>query len=92
MPKKQSVKKVTKRGDFSSWNFIIFLTLAFILLVVVISQAKKTTIDLRAKAGLDCPEVTTPRAEDCPGGWTFKRNMEGCLAFSCEASKSATIE
>jgi hypothetical protein len=77
--------KSRKAFDFSSWNFIIFLTLAFILLVVVMTQMNKTTFDLRSKAGLTCPELTTPRAEDCAGGWTFKRDTNGCLAFFCEA-------
>jgi len=95
MPKRSSAKRVLKvskksvgkRLDFASWNFIIFLTLAFILLVVVLTQMNKTTFDLRSKAGLSCPDLTTPRAEDCPGGWTFKRDMNGCLAFFCEAKK-----
>lgn len=83
-PKKMSVRSA-RPFDFSSWNFIIFLTLSFILLVVVLSQMNKTTFDLRSKAGLTCPELTTPRAEDCAGGWTFKRDTNGCLAFFCEA-------
>ncbi len=71
-------------AEFSTWNFIIFLTLAFILLVVVLTQMNRTSFDLRSKAGLTCPELTAPRAEDCPGGWTFKRDTNGCLAFFCE--------
>ena len=78
---------VKPKMEFSAWNFIIFLTLAFILLVVVLIQMNKTTFDLRAKAGLTCPELTAPRAEDCAGGWTFKRDTNGCLAFFCEAKK-----
>lgn len=74
-----------RRVDIASWNFIIFLTLAFILLVVVLTQMNKTTFELRAKAGLTCPELITPRAEDCPGGWTFKRDMNGCLGYFCES-------
>ena len=70
--------------ELSGWNFIIFLTLAFILLVVVLTQMNRTSFDLRSKAGLACPQLTTPRAEDCPGGWTFKRDTNGCLAFFCE--------
>jgi len=71
-------------AEFSAWNFIIFLTLAFILLVVVLTQMNRTSFDLRSKAGLACPQLTAPRAEDCPGGWTFKRDTNGCLAFFCE--------
>jgi len=88
MSKKKSAPKksvsVKSKDGLSAWNFIIFLTLAFILLVVVLMQMNRTSIDLRAKAGLTCPELTTPRAEDCPGGWTFKRDTNGCLAFFCE--------
>ncbi len=77
--------KPRKLFDFSAWNFILFLTLAFILLVVVLTQMNKVSFDLRSKAGLTCPELTAPRAEDCAGGWTFKRDINGCLAFFCEA-------
>ncbi len=70
--------------DLASWNFIIFLTLAFILLVIVVSAMKKVSLDVRSKAGLACQELTLPRAEDCPGGWTYKRDINGCLAFFCE--------
>ena len=73
------------REDVASWNFIIFLTLAFILLVVVLTSMKKLTLDLRSRAGLSCPELTLPRAEDCAGGWTDKRDSNACLAFFCEA-------
>lgn len=78
-------KKVFVREDLASWNFIIFLTLAFILLVVVLTAMKKVSLDLRSRAGLSCPELTLPRAEDCSGGWTYKRDTNGCVAFFCEA-------
>ncbi len=71
--------------DLASWNFIIFLTLAFVLLVVVLTAMNKVSFDLRSRAGLACPELTLPRAEDCGGGWTYKRDVNGCLAFFCEA-------
>lgn len=80
-------KPQKKLFELSSWNFILFLTLAFILLVVVLTQMNKVSFDLRAKAGLTCPSLSTPRAEDCAGGWTFKRDTNGCLAFFCEAKK-----
>lgn len=73
-----------RKNDLSSWNFIIFLTLAFILLVVVVSAMKNVSLDLRSRAGLACPQLSLPRAEDCPGGWTYKRDSQGCLAFFCE--------
>ena len=97
MPARKSPKKkiavrknlYTSRStaDFSAWNFIIFLSLAFILLVVVLTQMNRTSFDLRSKAGLTCPELTAPRAEDCAGGWTFRRDTNGCLAFFCEPKK-----
>jgi len=84
--RRASTQKPSKKiFELSSWNFILFLTLAFILLVVVLTQMNKVSFDLRSKAGLTCPTLTTPRAEDCAGGWTFKRDTNGCLAFFCEA-------
>lgn len=79
-----------KKFDLSSWNFIIFLTLAFVLLVVVLSAMSNVSLDLRSKAGLTCPQLTLPRAEDCPQGWTYKRDINGCLAFSCEPKAAVT--
>lgn len=73
--------------DFSAWNFVIFLTLAFILIVAVAITVGGQAKSLSARAGLSCPEITTlPRPEDCPGGeWKFKRDGNGCRAFFCEA-------
>jgi hypothetical protein len=73
--------------DFGNWNFVLFLTLSLILIVVVLTQMKGVSLDLRTKAGLECPKLVAPRAEDCAGGWTFKRDVNGCLAFFCEAKK-----
>jgi len=70
--------------DFSAWNFVMFLTLALILLVVVLIQMKTVSLDIRTKAGLECPKLIAPRAEDCTGGWTYKRDTNGCVAFFCE--------
>jgi len=73
--------------DLSSWNFVIFLTLAFVLLVVVLNAMNRVTLDVRSRAGLSCPEVTLPRAEDCPSGWIYKRDTtNGCLNFFCGAN------
>lgn len=85
MAKRKKLSTDFIRNDLSSWNFIIFLTLAFILLVVVVSSMKNLSLDLRSRAGLSCPQVTLPKAEDCAGGWTYKRDANGCLAFFCEA-------
>lgn len=79
------------RKDLSSWNFVIFLTLGFILLVIVLSAMNKVSLDLRSRAGLACPQIETlPRAEDCSTGWTFKRDANGCPAFFCEAPQEVT--
>lgn len=79
-----------RKFDLASWNFIIFLTLAFVLLVVVLSAMNKVSLDLRSRAGLACPQLSLPRAEDCAGGWTFKRDVNGCLAFFCEPKAGST--
>ncbi len=70
--------------DIRQWNFILFLTLSFILLVIVAVQMKTTNFDLRSKAGLECPKLVAPEADACPGGWTYKRDTNGCVAFFCE--------
>lgn len=71
--------------DLTSWNFIIFLVLAFILLVIVLTAMNRVSLDMRTRAELgNCPQLSLPRAEDCPGGWTFKRDAAGCPAFICE--------
>ena len=85
--KKKSVKSSSVRvQDFSSWNFILFLTLAFILLVVLLGALTNVSNDVRSKAGLICPKVILPRAEDCAGGWKYQRDVtNGCPTFLCEA-------
>lgn len=87
MAKRKSVsRKAVSVQDFSSWNFILFLTLAFILLVVLISALTGVSNDVRSKAGLICPKVILPRAEDCAGGWKYQRDVtNGCPTFVCEA-------
>lgn len=84
------INKAAPWSDLSSWNFIMFLTLAFILLVVVLTAMKKVSLDLRSRAGLSCPQLALPRAEDCAGGWTYKRDANGCLAFFCEVKDTTT--
>ena len=90
MPRKKSKKLKTKKTapiNFASWNFIIFLTLSFILLVVVVGAVSDISLDLRSRASSSCPTLKLPRAEDCAGGWTFKRGADGCVAFFCEAKQ-----
>lgn len=87
MAKRKKVYRSSyKIQDFGQWNFILFLTLSFILLVVILNGISQTSQDLRSKAGLICPQVTLPRAEDCPGGWKYQRDVtNGCPTFVCEA-------
>lgn len=93
--KKKVVTKNSKKilaFDFASWNFIIFLSLAFILIVFVTLALAGPTADLSAKAGITCPQITAlPRPESCPGGiWKFKRGSNGCSAFFCEPNTPPT--
>ena len=84
MAKRKMRAPGTPKNDLKSWNFILFLTLAFILLVVVLSAMKNVSFDLRSRAGLVCPTVTLPRAEDCSTGWIYKRDpTTACLTFVC---------
>ena len=87
MAKRRTHRVHTRPYDLKSWNFIIFLTLAFILLVVVLNAMNKVSFDLRSRANNSCPALTLPRAEDCGAGWTYKRDANGCLAFFCENKK-----
>jgi hypothetical protein len=90
MAKRKVISAGFRAKDVASWNFILFLTLAFILLVVVLSAMKNVSLDLRSKAGLSCPAILLPKAEDCAGGWTYKRDVNGCLAFFCEPKATST--
>lgn len=88
--KKKALPQVPfKSSELASWNFIIFLTLAFLLLVIILSAMRGVTTDLRSRAGLSCPTIDAndlPSPEACPGGtWEYKRNVEtGCPAFHCQ--------
>lgn len=82
---KKSAKKL-QFFDFGPWNFIIFLLLACILIVIVSTMLQGPTKDLSVKAGIQCPDVSTlPRPEDCPGGkWVFGRDATtSCPNFTC---------
>ncbi len=84
-PSKQTRNKIL---DFSAWNFVIFLTLTFVLIVIVALTMGDEARALRAKAGLQCPDIKTlPRPEDCPGGeWTYQRADTGCVEFVCKST------
>lgn len=79
------------KKDLGSWNFIIFLTLAFILLVVIVSNMKSLALDLRTRAGLACPNALAafnnklPRPEDCSGLWKLSTDARGCQVFLCQS-------
>lgn len=82
MAKRNTVSRVY---DLKSWNFILFLTLAFVLLVVMLNAMSNVALDVRTKAGLTCPRPELPRPEGCPGGWTYMRDSaNGCPVFSCK--------
>ncbi len=88
MPRRTTRTSKSIKNDLSAWNFILFLTLAFILLVVVLTLMRNVTQDVRSRAGLACPQVTLPRAEDCASGWVYKRDAtNGCLKFFCEVKQ-----
>lgn len=88
MPKRKSATKTYRPYDIKSWNFILFLALAFVLLVVMLNAMGNVVLDVRTKAGLSCPTVTIPRAEDCPEGWTYHRDpTNGCPTFVCDPEK-----
>jgi hypothetical protein len=82
---KRNMRAGIRKNDLRSWNFVIFLTLAFILLVVVLSAMSRLTLDVRSRAGLTCPTLTLPKPEDCPGGkWIYQRNTAGCVEMLCD--------
>jgi hypothetical protein len=77
---------LTKTDDYKSWNFILFLTLAFMLLVFLLSAIGKTSEELRSRAGLSCPVPVVPEATACPGGWKYTQDaLNKCPTFVCEA-------
>lgn len=99
MVKRKISPSLFKRQDVASWNFIIFLTLAFILLVVVVTAMNKVGIDLRTRASNACPAIVDAkgqpvdekgqlmRLESCPGGKLVAKrdaNGSGCIKFTCE--------
>jgi hypothetical protein len=85
---KKTVKKQTKKLlDLSGWNFIIFLTLAFMLIIFVLSAMRGVSQDVRTKAGLACPTVTLPDPAACSTGWKLTTDANNCTGFICESAK-----
>lgn len=76
--------------DLASWNFVIFLTLAFILLVVIVSSMKSVALDMRSRAGLSCPNPLAafngklPQPNECNGDWKLANDARGCQVFLCQ--------
>lgn len=76
--------------DLGSWNFVIFLLLAFVLLVVVVMMMKGVALDLRSRAGLSCPDPLSafngklPQRTDCNGEWKLSEDARGCQVFVCQ--------
>lgn len=95
MARKKSRSSVTPSSaalnkDAGSWNFVIFLTLAFILLVVVVAMMKGVALDLRSRAGLACPDPLAafngklPKSSECNGTWKLSTDARGCQVFLCQ--------
>lgn len=95
--KKLRTSTKTNRGlpsimgkDLGSWNFVIFLTLAFVLLVTIVTMMKGVAIDLRSRAGLSCPNPLAafngnlPQASECNGEWKLANDARGCQVFLCQ--------
>ena len=70
---------------------MIFLTIALILLVLVVSRMQGVALDLRSRAGLSCPDPLTafggklPTTRDCSGEWKLSEDAKGCQVFLCQA-------
>jgi hypothetical protein len=83
---KRIARKSKTTAEYKSWNFILFLTLAFILLVILLGAITSVSNDLQAKAGLRCATPKLPDASACPGGWKYTQTENGCATFVCEAN------
>lgn len=90
--KQASITSIKK--DFAGWNFVIFLTLAFMLLVAILVSLKGVALDVRSKAGLTCTSPFAafgnrlPRAAECNGEWKLLEDTRGCQAFACVPPKA----
>ena len=94
MPKRKS-RVIKNRSldtkDFGAWNFVIFLTVALILLVLVVSRMQGVAMDLRSRAGFACSNPLAafggqlPKSSDCSGEWKLSTDAKGCQVFLCQA-------
>lgn len=83
MATKKTVKKLPF-FDFSSWNFIIYLLLGFVLIVVVATMLQSNAMQLGVQAGFACPELKVPaNADQCRGGFVVAPNGN-CKELVCK--------
>lgn len=92
--KLHNIKRTPKTSafkDLSAWNFILFLTVALILLVLIVNRMQGVAIDLRSRAGLSCPNPLSafggqlPNTKDCSGVWKLSTDTRGCQIFLCQS-------
>ncbi len=70
--------------DMAGWQFLLFLLFGLILIVGVIKVANASSgFDLRSKAGIICPRVKMSDLPACDGGYTFRRDVNGCVSAFC---------
>ncbi len=82
--------------DLNSWNFVIFLTLAFMLLVAVVGAITKGNTDITARAGstistCKIPSSCVSKSAICQKGTIIETadsfNTSGCSTnFRCVPS------
>ncbi|MCX8009211.1 MAG: hypothetical protein N3A54_05970 [Patescibacteria group bacterium] len=73
MPQKKPIQNKNKTNkfqfDFQPWNFIIFIVLSLVLVVVVAATLQGKVTDLGIQAGFVCPRVSLRNPDECPQGW-----------------------
>jgi hypothetical protein len=71
-------------NDIRSWGFVVFLTTALVLLIIIVTQIGTATTDMRSKANSACPQVTIPDPALCKTGWKYFTKSDGCPSFMCQ--------
>lgn len=89
MATKKSAKKLSF-FDFSSWNFIIFLLLGFVLIVVVATSLQSGAINLGVQAGFVCPNIKLRDPRECPQGWKVDFKSGRCPVLICPVGLEET--